>query len=165
MKADHAGTRKLLYSMAKNYRNSANEQTYAIKDEDGQLLVQPDDISKRWKEYFDQLLNVQGNEDLAVYVDLEVDLEEVIEDITGSEILGAVSRMKRGKATGDDDLPVENVKEAGDEAQKLLLTIMQNAYRQKTVPEEWQKGIISQIFKKEDKALCENFRGISFLSH
>ena len=165
LKADHSGTRKLLYSMAKNYRSSANEQTYAIKDEDGQLLVQPDDISKRWKEYFDQLLNVQGNEDLAVYVDLEVDLEEVIEDITGSEILGAVSRMKRGKATGDDDLPVENVKEAGDEAQKLLLTIMQNAYRQKTVPAEWQKGIISQIFKKGDKALCENFRGISFLSH
>ena len=165
LKADHAGTRKLLYSMAKNYRSSAKEQTYAIKDEDGQLLVQPDGFAKRCKEYFDQLPNVQGSEDLAVDVDLEVDLEEVIENITGSEILGAISRMKRGKASGDDDLPVEIVKEAGEDAQKLLLTIMQNAYRQETVPAEWQKGIISPIFKKGDKALCENFKGISLLPH
>ena len=48
LKADYAGTKKLLYSMAKNYRSSAEEQTYAIKDENGQLLVQPDDIA-RWK--------------------------------------------------------------------------------------------------------------------
>ena len=48
LKADYAGTKKLLYSMAKNYRSSAKEQTYAIKDENGQLLVQPDDIA-RWK--------------------------------------------------------------------------------------------------------------------
>ena len=165
LKADHAGTKKLLYSMAKNYRSSAKEQTHAIEDENGQLLVQPDDIAKRWKEYFDELLNVQGSEDLGVDVDLEDDLEEVIEDITGSEILGAIARMKRGKATGDDDLLVEIGKEAGEESQKLLLTIMQNAYRQETVPAEWQRGVISPIFKKGDKAFCENFRGISLLSH
>ena len=110
--ADHSETRKLLYSIAKNYRSGAKEQTHAIKDESGQLLVQPYDIAKRCKEYFDELLNVQGSEDTGVDVDLEVDLEEVIEDITGSEIFGAIARMKRGKATRDEDLPVEIVKKA-----------------------------------------------------
>ena len=47
LKADHAVTRKLLYSIAKNCRSSAKEQTHAIKDENGQLLVQPDGIAKR----------------------------------------------------------------------------------------------------------------------
>ena len=67
-------------------------------------------------------------------MDLETDPEEVIEDITESEILGAIARMKRGKAAGDY---VEIVKEAGRRrTQKPLLTIMQNAYRQETVPAE-----------------------------
>ena len=42
---------------------------------------------------------------------------------------------------------------------------MQNAYRQETVPAEWQRSVINPIFKKGDKALCENFRRISLLSH
>ena len=90
---------------------------------------------------------MQGSEDLG----MDVDLKEVIEEITGSKILGAIARMKRGKATGDDDLHVEIVKEDGEEAQKLLLAIMQNAYRQETVPAEWQRGVINPIFKKIDK--------------
>ena len=53
---------------------------------------------------------------MGVDVDLETDPDEVIEDITGFEILEAIARMKRGKATGDDDLPVKIVKEAGEEA-------------------------------------------------
>ena len=74
-------------------------------------------------------------------------------------------RMKRGKATGDDGLPVEIVKEAGEDAQKLLLEIMNDAYRREILPSEWQRGVINPIFKKGDKSLCENYRGISLLSH
>ena len=96
---------------------------------------------------------------------MQTDPEVVIEDITGTELLEAIARKKRGKPTGDDDLLVGIVKEAGEEAQKLLLTIMQNAYRQETVPAEWQRGVINPIFKKGVKALCEKFMGISFLSH
>jgi len=46
-KPDHAGRMKLLYSMTKNYRSSHSEQAYSIKDENGQLLVHPDDIANR----------------------------------------------------------------------------------------------------------------------
>ena len=73
--------------------------------------------------------------------------------------------MKKSKATGDDDLPVELLKEAGEEAQKLLLAIMQDAYSQETVPPEWHRGVINPIFKKGDKAVCAKYRGISLLSY
>ena len=165
LKTDHVGTKKLLYSMTKNYRSTAKEQTDAIKDRSGQLLVQPNDIANRWREYFDSLLNVRGGDDLNEDVDLSTDSDEVFEEITEAEVLRAIARMKRGKATGDDDLPVEIVKEAGEEAHKLLLSIMRHAYRQEAVPPEWQRGVINPIFKKGDKALCENYRGISLLPH
>ena len=89
LKADHVGTKKLLYSMAKNYRNDSNEQGEAIKDPNGQLLVQEDDIANRWKDYFENLLNVRGGEALEVELDLEAEPEEIIEDITEQEIAEA----------------------------------------------------------------------------
>ena len=98
-------------------------------------------------------------------MDLVTDADEVIENITGEEVSGAIAWIKRGKATEEDDLAVELLKEAGEEAQKLLLTIMQDAYSQETVLPEWQRGVINPIFKLGDKAVCANYRGISLLSH
>ena len=57
------------------------------------------------------------------------------------------------------------LKEIGEDAQKLLLEIMNDAYRREILPSEWQRGVINPIFKKGDKSLCENYRGISLLSH
>ena len=44
------------------------------------------------------------------------------EEITEAEVLRAIARMNRRKVTGDGDLPVELVKEAGEKANKLLLS-------------------------------------------
>ena len=78
MKTDHEGTKKLLYSMTKNYKSTAKEQTDATKDESGQLLVQQDDMANRWREYFDGLLNVRGGDDPDEDVDQKSDSDEVI---------------------------------------------------------------------------------------
>ena len=105
LKGDHVGTNKLLYTMTKNYRSTAKEQTDAIKVRSEQLLVQPDDIANRWKKYFDGVLIVRSGDDSDEDVDLITASDEVFEEITEAEILRANARMKRGKATGDDDLP------------------------------------------------------------
>ena len=57
------------------------------------------------------------------------------------------------------------MKEAGEEAQKLMLDIMRDAYRHEAVPPEWQRAVIDPIFKKEGKALSEIDSGISLLFH
>ncbi|KAL1454275.1 hypothetical protein WDU94_010547 [Cyamophila willieti] len=52
--------------------NKSQEET--IKDKDGQILYEPGEILKRWKEYFQELLNIehQGNEDDTVIMTAEV---------------------------------------------------------------------------------------------
>ena len=108
LKQDHAGTKKLLYSMTKNCRRCANEQTDAIKDQNGQLLDQREDIADRWRDYSTNLLNIQRNTPFNIDPDLEADdVGEAIEDITDAELLEEISRMKRGYATEDDHLPVD----------------------------------------------------------
>ena len=98
--------------MTENYKNSAKEQTNFIKDQNGQLLVQPYGIGNIWRDYFDGLLSVLEREDLDVDVDLETDPDGIIKDITGEEVFAATARMKRGKPLGDDELPLEVLKEA-----------------------------------------------------
>ena len=79
---------------------------------------------------------MRDRKELGVDVDQETDPVEIIEDVKGEEISGAIAQMKRGKVTGDYDLPVKVLKEAGKEAQKLFLTIMHHTCRQVTVPPE-----------------------------
>ena len=48
--------KKLLYGVARSYRKSKAKQ-YNIKDKDGNVLTEQEDIDNRWREYFDELLN------------------------------------------------------------------------------------------------------------
>ena len=36
--------------------------------------------------------------------------------------------------------------------------------KQKCVPEDWKKGVIIPVFKKGDKKVCDNYRGITLIS-
>ena len=46
LKEDHTGTKKLLFSMAKNDRGKNNEVSYDIKDNEDNLLVDPEKYQK-----------------------------------------------------------------------------------------------------------------------
>ena len=116
LKEDHYGTKKLLFSMAKTYRGKNKEISYAIKDKEENLLVEPGEIAERWREYFENLLNSEraicdGDERDREY-QLSKDSEEDW-NITEQELRIAIEAMKNGKATGVDSIPVEFIKSAG----------------------------------------------------
>ena len=167
LKNDHEGTKKLLYSMAKNYRNANRDSSDAVKDTDGNLLVDPEAIAGRWREYFDGLLNVRNGivEEEEAGINMGDPTDDEYDDVTEQELKSAVDRMKKGKAVGDDDLPVEIVAAAGRQAWQQLLWIVQTAFRTETIPADWRKGVINPIYKKGEKTACENHRGITLLSH
>ena len=39
------------------------------------------------------------------------------------------------------------------------------SYRSESIPLDWQRGAICPLFKKGDKTSCDNYRGITLLSH
>jgi len=91
--------------------------------------------------------------------------EESKDNITEQELTRAIASMRRGKAVMEDGLTVEVVATAGLNAMGQLLKVMQMAYRTESVPEEWQVGEINHIFKQCEKMKCQNYRGITLLSH
>ena len=77
LRNDLQGTRKLIYSTAKNYRKGSQPPTYVIKDpRDGTILTDPREIELGWKHHFESLLsgendNQEENVDFDVHGDAE----------------------------------------------------------------------------------------------
>ena len=61
LKEDHTGKRKLLYNLASNYRGKNKNTTHYVKDKNGIILVEPEAVAGRWREYFEDLLNVRDS--------------------------------------------------------------------------------------------------------
>ena len=162
LKEDHMGTRKLLFNLASNYRGKNNNTTHYVKDKNGNILVEPEAVAGRWREYFEDLLNVRDS-------DIQQKAEprrEVREESTPPISREEVERIiKKGKAAGEDGIPVELIQAAGSVAVGLLLEIFNEAYKTERIPREWQEGLVCPILKKGDKTACENHRGVTLLSH
>ena len=113
LQRDLTGTKKLIYKLANGYRKNKNAQTSSIKNKEGKLLVDQEDMNAAWGEYFSDLYNqrdipVQEEREMQLEIQLEQNNEE---PISREEVDLAIKLMKRGKSPGCDDLPAEILKE------------------------------------------------------
>ena len=76
-----------------------------IKDENVNVIVNLEAMLKRWKEYFEKLINKENNRK-PWKEEAEVVKEEV-NCVSREKVKNALRRMKKGKAVGPDKLPVE----------------------------------------------------------
>ena len=98
---------KELYKLARQ-RNRAGKDVQhvrVIKDENGNVMINSEAVLKRWKEYFEKLMNEENNRDPRTE-ETEVVNEEV-NCVSREEVKNSLRRMKKGKAVGPDELPVE----------------------------------------------------------
>ncbi|KAK3572051.1 hypothetical protein QTP86_022280 [Hemibagrus guttatus] len=101
---------KDLYRLARQRDQDGKhvQQVRVIKDRDGRVLTSEESVQRRWKEYFETLMNEENEREKRVegvnYVEQKVD------KIRKDEVRKALKRMKSGKAVGPDDIPVEGAK-------------------------------------------------------
>ena len=150
----------------KNYRNGSHPPTYAIKSPvDGTLLTDTRDIELGWKNYFENLLNIH-NDDINAEIAFVFNTENSTEvNISMRELDDALKKMKHGKAPGEDRIPAELLKDMGNEEKEWLLELLDMLWDGQDMPEDWSKDLMCPIYKKGDKTLCSNYRGISLMSH
>ena len=72
--------------------------------------------------------------------------------------------MKTHKAAGPDTIPAEVLKLGGRELQNRLHRLTLRIWQLESMPADLRNAKIVSIFKKGDKADCDNYRGISLLS-
>ena len=137
-----------------------------IKDKDGNLLE--DEIAKleRWAEHFHGVLNVDGCVDESLLNSLPnpaSNLPVAINEPDIGEVLAAI-KMLNDSAPGLDRITAKILKAGGIVIAQWLLRVILLVWRSGKCPADWKRAAIIALFKKGDKAVCDNYRGISLLS-
>ncbi|KAK3544065.1 hypothetical protein QTP86_000871 [Hemibagrus guttatus] len=128
---------------------------------DGELLVSTGDIVGRWKEYFEDLLNPTDTHSVE---EPEAGDSEVDSFITQAEVTEVVQQLLGGKAPGVDEIRPEYLKSLDVVGLSWLTRLCNIAWRSGTVPLDWATGVVVPLFKKGDRRVCSNYRGITLLS-
>ncbi|KAK3515291.1 hypothetical protein QTP70_013489 [Hemibagrus guttatus] len=98
---------KDLYRLARQRDRDGKDvqQVRVIKDRDGRVLTSKESVQRRWKEYFEELMNEENEREKRVEGVNSV--EQKVDKIRKDEVRKALKRMKSGKTVGPDDIPVE----------------------------------------------------------
>ncbi|KAK3552523.1 hypothetical protein QTP86_013248 [Hemibagrus guttatus] len=140
------------------------QQVRVIKDRDGRVLTSEESVQRRWKEYFEELMNKENEREKRVEGVNSV--EQKVDKIRKDEVRKALKRMKSGKAVGPDDIPVEVWKCLGAAAVEFLASLFNRVLESERMSEEWRRSVLVPIFKnKGDVQSCSNYRGIKLMSH
>ncbi|KAK3506576.1 hypothetical protein QTP70_009900 [Hemibagrus guttatus] len=114
---------KDLYRLARQRDRDGKDmqQVRVIKDRDGRVLTSEESVQRRWKEYFEELMNEENEREKRVKGVNSV--EQKVDKIRKDEVRKALKRMKSGKAVGPDDIPVEVWKCLGEAAVEFLANL------------------------------------------
>ncbi|KAK3568961.1 hypothetical protein QTP86_021366, partial [Hemibagrus guttatus] len=114
---------KDLYRLARQRDRDGKDvqQVRVIKNRDGRVLTSEESVQRRWKEYFEELMNEENEREKRVQGVNSV--EQKVDKIRKDEVRKALKRMKSGKAVGPDDIPVEVWKCLGEAAVEFLASL------------------------------------------
>ena len=89
----------------KDRQSNDVQQVRVIKNNNEEILLEETKVQQRWKEYFEKLLNLE-NPRKRRKIRTEKRKRNV-GNIYVEEIRNVLRKMKKGKAQGPDDIPVE----------------------------------------------------------
>ena len=120
-----------------------------MKDDKGDFVADSHNILARWMNYFSQLLNIHGVNDVRK---TEIHTPEPLVLGPGaSEVEVATEKLQNHKSPGNDQISAELIKAGGKtvcfEIQKLIIYI----WNKEKMPEVWKETIIAPIYNKGDK--------------
>jgi hypothetical protein len=137
-------------------------RTDSCNGKNGKVIGMGVEVLGRWAEYFEDLLNVEGNEDIESPVYMAVEPEDIIPNM--EEVAEAVNQLKNGRVPGEGQLTAELLKYGGLEYITHLHSLISKIWEREVMPEEWKTGLICRILKKGDKLNCCNYRRITLLN-
>ena len=148
-------------------KNKDSQDVYQgrqVKSSDGTVLVEEEEVTMRWSTYFEQLMMIIENGRIERVIPPAA--ERQVAEIERTEVLEALRKMKKGKAVGPDDIPIEAWRVVGEVGVETLLNIFTEIMETEKMPEEWRDSVLVPVFKNKGDILdCGNYRGIKLMAH
>ena len=145
---------KKLYRLARQRDRVRKEVQHVriTKEENNNVMINSETVLKRWKEYFEKLMNEENNRD--PWTEEAEVVNEEVNCVSREEVKNAQRRMKKGKAVGPNELSVE-----------VLTRLFNRLLIGERMPEEWRSVLIPTYKNKGDAQCCGNYKGIKIMSH
>ena len=126
--------------------------------------MEEEKVKQKWKEYFDNSLNQENHRERREMRTEE--RERDVEDISGEEVRTGLRKIKKGKAQGPDDIPMEAWIALGNKGVEFLVSFFNRLPSGKKMPGEWRRSVLVSLYKGEgDIKECGNYREIKLMSH
>jgi hypothetical protein len=162
-RATRNGDTGKLFKIIKRISGKSMTISEVVKENNGDVITQQMRRVERWAEHFSTLLNrpppAVPRDDHGFEGFLEIS-----EDTPSSEeVKRAINQLRTSSAPGEDGIPPVLWKHGGQSLAKRLTRLIQRVWDTSQLPSDWYSSIIIPLFKKGDKTVCSNHRGISLL--
>ena len=141
-----------------------------ITDKDGALLHDSEEIVRRWREFFAELLaaGTVKTIDHAVQVVSDYSCHGCQSSFapTYEKVATSLNNLNGGRALGPDNLSATILKLGGEAVVQQLLTIILRATRLRYMPVPWRGGQLLELYKgKGPTRDCSSYRGLLIGDH
>jgi hypothetical protein len=131
------------------------------KDENCNLLEDPQSVSNRCKNFFNQALNIHGIHNVR-QKDIQT-AETLVQEPSLVEVEIAIGKLKSYKSPGTDQILAKLIKAGGETLCSEIHELIFSIRKKEELPQQWKESIIMPFHRKSDKTDCNNYRGISLL--
>jgi hypothetical protein len=122
----------------------------------GTNLADPQIVLNRWKNVFNQVLNVHGVHDVR-QMDIHT-AEPLVSEPSLVEVEIAIGKLKSYKSPGTDNIPAELSKAGVEILYYEIHGLICSIWNKEELPQQWKESINLPIYKKGDKTDCNNYR-------
>jgi hypothetical protein len=150
-----------LYRGTNEFKKGYQLRINIIKDENGNLLADPQSVLNRWKNFCNKVLNVHGVHNARQDIQTA---EPLVPDPSLVEVETAIGKLKSYKSPSTDQIPAELIKAGGETLYSEIHKLVCSIWSKEELPQQRKESVMLPIHKKGDKTDCNNYRGISLLS-
>jgi hypothetical protein len=114
-----------------------------VKDQNGDLLADSNNILNRWKNYFSQLLNVHNVRDvrqIQIYT-----AEQLVPGPSHLEVEIAIANFKKYKSRSSEHVLAEIIHEGGQTLLSMIHKFINSIWNREQSPAQWREFIIVPI--------------------
>jgi hypothetical protein len=130
------------------FKKGCQPRINIIKDGNGNLLADLQSVLKRWKNFFNQVINVRGIHNVR---QKDIHMTEPLgpeSSLVGVEL--AIGKLKSYKSLHTDQILAELIKTGGEIVCSEICRLTCSIWNKEELPQQWKKCIIVPIHKKGD---------------
>lgn len=138
-----------------------------IRTQDGNLTTTSTEKADAHQTHFSNLLDAKTHFDQPTIdaVKQKTECKDLGVPFSIDELSKAISKAGNGKAAGPNEIPVEIYKAIikDPDLSHILLSSINSIWSRASLPEDWTNNLMKVLYKKGDKHLLSNYRGITLV--